>query len=377
MTTSQSPSSAGTDRPKPRFLAPLLLLAAAATFGMVSRDDGQLEAAIAAQHARVAMEPSATDLNDLANLLVVRGDLDQAEQAYREALALAPESIEVPYNLALLLQHLERDREALKLFRGVVKKVPDAAWAHLQIGVLAADLGKRRQAVRSFSKAFALEPRLASPRINPHLAGRPEVLKAMLNASSNARAPQTAPLSFSEPDRIARLLVGESAAARAAARSIERRGLVEPAEPNEGGLAEPTKQVRRLEVEGLPESAQSESKHAARLPARAEPTEPVPSGAGEKDRAVADERAQRRVVGVEDLRAVRGAGAASQASGRGGRSRSGGTTSVRPSGGNASPAGGRTSRFRPGGRSSVRLELHELPTEQRPVSRWATLSEAP
>ncbi len=350
----------------------LVVLAALAliTLGLLRHGDGQLEAAITTQRARVALAPTASDLNDLANLLVVRGDLSEAEQAYRDAKSIAPESIEINYNLALLLQFLEKDREALQLFRKVVKLAPEAAWAHLQIGVLSADAGKRRQAIDAFATAFILEPRLASPQVNPHLVDRPEVLEAMLRSSKDIRVAQTAPLSFSDPDRISRLLIADSSAARTAARAVERRGLLEAAKKPAGeNTAEEEEAATRLDLESLPQDLRDQEGDQARRPTlpdfESEPAEPDVTSAEE----TATSAPARRVVGAQDLQPVRGS-SATGAPTRETPNRSRQPANVgTPSG---TPTDSSPSRFRPGRRSSAQLELRETPARpEESVGRWA------
>lgn len=365
-----------------RSLVLAIILVATFAFALIPKDAGQLEAAIATQRARVALDPNAIELNDLANLLVVNGKLVEAEAVYREALSLVPEGVEVPYNLALLLQHLGKNAEALKLFRKVVQRVPDAAWAHLQIGVISADNGKRKRAVSAFAKAFALEPRLASSSINPHLRSRPEVLEAILKISSNKETPQTAPLAFSSPDRIARILVGESAAARAAARSVDRRGLLEnDAEPStsaSSAAAQPAlAQSTRAGIESLPETDTATKQRTSppsphqdlELPTSEEVQEP----ASTQPMNATAPSPERRRVGNQDLREVRGAGVNGTARSKPSRPTRAPRASPtrRPSESSPGTSRGGNSRFRPGTRSSARLELHTAPAKSRPTSRWA------
>ena len=385
--------------------AAIVLAGLVATVGLTgtvagsSPDEEALDAAISAQRARLALGQDAEALNDLANLLVLSGDLAEAEAAYRDALQLNGERIEVIYNLALLLQHDGRTREALKLFRRVVDLSSDAAWAHLQIGVISSDLGKRKSAVKAFQRAFELEPRLASRAVNPHVADRPEAVQALLSAG-NDRPARSAPLSFTEPDRVARMLLADAAVTRAATRAAQNRGLLpEDDEAVVESDSDPTRaaaekrKARRLEVESLP--GERERPNESREPdSTAEPSIDDELNYPEEDLEDADAELQRfrdqdeatvesaeppqepvrRVVGVQDLRDVRGAGASSSGAGSssGNRRATPPTrTRQRPSAASSAPSGG-ASRFRPGRRSSARLELKlgEEPV-QVATSRWA------
>lgn len=383
-------------------IALVLLVAGVGSTGPVIGtvpDEEALLAAINAQRARIALEQDAEGLNDLANLLVLSGDLGEAEGAYRAALELDPQRIEVIYNLALLLQYDGRVREALRLFRRVVGLSPDAAWAHLQIGVISSDLGRRKGAVKAFQRAFELEPRLASRSVNPHVADRPEAVQALLEAG-NDRPARSAPLSFTDPDRVARMLLADAAVTRAATRAAQNRGLL----PNEAETAEEEadpnrveaekRKARRLEVESLPGD-------------RRRPTEPMIDSTAEPgledevsfgdDPADAEDELQRfrdqdaeeedaaeidagerepvrRVLGVQDLRDVSGAGATSSAAEPSGNSRATAPSRTRSRPNASAPSQGGASRFRPGRRSSARLEL-QLGEEPIQVakSRWAPL----
>lgn len=365
--------------------------------------DGEaLDAAISAQRARIALEQNAEALNDLANLLVLSGNLAEAEDSYRAAFELDPQRIEVIYNLALLLQHDGRGREALKLFRRVVDLSPDAAWAHLQIGLISSDLGKRKVAVKAFRRAFELEPRLASRAVNPHIADRPEAVQALLEVG-NDRPARSAPMSFAEPDRVARMLLADAAVTRAATRAAQNRGLLpeevvpepEAGEEDPNRTAAEKRKARRLEVESLPGDRRRPSateRDSTAEPAPESDRAPEDQGAdstveaeGEdemqrfRDREAAQGAAEaepqpvRRVIGVQDLRDVRGSGATSSAPESSGNSRS--TTApsrTRTGPSTSAPSQGGASRFRPGRRSSARLELRlgEEPI-QVATSRWA------
>lgn len=367
-------------------------------------DEDALLAAISAQRARVALEHDAEALNDLANLLVLAGDLQEAEDNYRIALELDPERIEVVYNLALLLQHDGRVREALKLFRRVVELSPDAAWAHLQIGVIASDLGKRKPAVKAFQRAFELEPRLASRAVNPHIADRPEAVQALLEAG-NDRPARSAPLSFAEPDRVARMLLADAAVTRAATRAAQSRGILPEAEPAATDDApDPTRaavekrKARRLAVESLPgerpRDAAPRDDSSTAEPSFDDAYSDDPADAEAEmqrfrddepdatdDRVRTDEQPVRRVVGAQDLREVSGGGATSSAAESPGNSRAPGRATApsqnRGRSTTSAPNRGGASRFRPGRRSSARLELRlgDEPV-QVATSRWAPLPSA-
>ena len=115
-------------------ISALLVLGLAATgFAALQSADSpppNLDRALAAQEALVAERPNdPLVLNDLGNLLLVAGRTDEAEDAYRRALEIAPEMTSAHYNLGLLLLRRSEHAVALKHFRAVLEAEPKHAWA--------------------------------------------------------------------------------------------------------------------------------------------------------------------------------------------------------------------------------------------------------
>ena len=168
----------------------------------------RLPEALRAQEELVATSPSdAGAINDLANLLVLAGDFDRAESAYRRAVTLDPYSATYGYNLGLLLQQTGRHLEAITELTRVVEALPDQAWAHYQLGFSYEALGKNNAAIRSYARAFSLDPRLAFADVNPQVIDSRLLTVSMLTAYSETSGRIVAPLSYREPDRIAQILL--------------------------------------------------------------------------------------------------------------------------------------------------------------------------
>ena len=181
-------------------LAAPLLLGAAPT--------EPLRQAVAAQRDQVAAQPgSAGALNDLGNLLVETGELAEAEEVYRQAMAIDPSRPEPPFNLALLLAATDHPREARKLLKAMLKEHPDHAWGHYQLGTLRNDRGDRGSALRSYREAFRLDPSLADPRRNPHIIDNRLATAAMLEALPLIAPNATVQRIYVEPSRITGLLL--------------------------------------------------------------------------------------------------------------------------------------------------------------------------
>jgi tetratricopeptide (TPR) repeat protein len=168
----------------------------------------RLAQALAAQRDLVAERPgSAAALNDLGNLLVETGELEEAEEAYRRSMEIEPDRTEPPFNLALLLIATDHPREAQKLLKSLLKKHPDHAWGHYQLGTMQQASGSRSRALRSYREAFRLDPSLTDPRHNPHVLDNPLATAAMLEAFSLVAPTATAQRIYAEPSRITDLLL--------------------------------------------------------------------------------------------------------------------------------------------------------------------------
>lgn len=167
-----------------------------------------LARALEEQQRLLADDPGdAGAINDYGNLLQLAGRFEEAEQAYRRALELAPERISPRFNLGLLLQRGGRWREALAEYQSVLAREPDHAWAHYQIGSLYEAQGDDRRAIRWYGRAFALEPRLAFAEYNPGVIENRLVDEAMLLGYRAEQARPLAPQVYEQPGRIRDLML--------------------------------------------------------------------------------------------------------------------------------------------------------------------------
>ena len=108
-------------------------------------------------------------LTDYANLLVRGGHFDEASTIYESALTLAPDSLTTLYNFGLLSFELGRLREAGKSFRRAIDIDGSFGRAHYALGSVLAARNRHRRAVQHYSKAFSLEPQLLDLDHNPEL----------------------------------------------------------------------------------------------------------------------------------------------------------------------------------------------------------------
>ena len=320
----------------------------------------------------------ATALNDLGNLLELRGDAAAAFDAYRQAIAADGTWAPAHYNLALLAYTTGDLESASRHLETAVELAPGNAWAHYQLGRIADDAGDTEEAVGHYARAVSLDSRLAFNDVNPHFAVNRHATEILLRAD-RARVAVLPPRTYSEPGRISGLLVPAPSAPAAdetteAAEATEAARTTEAAEVTEA--TGPDRRPDRASGSRLPAAGETgESAPAAPAPS------PLPVFSPEDERASvpadltrAGDAAGARVFTRDDLRsrtfAAGGvtkvpAGApppsSSPASGRRGAIQVG--TPVGPDGRQPAPgassgafggAGG--GRFEPTFRSSAQLE---------------------
>ncbi|MEG3640538.1 tetratricopeptide repeat protein [Magnetococcus sp. PR-3] len=117
----------------------------------------QLEKAQALFEQALQQQPLDAAWDGLAKVCRARGDLSGADAAYAQALMLNPDSVAHLCNRALLLNQMERHREAEDLFREVLKRDPNLAEAHNGLGVLLRKTRRHLEARQHFEQALALE----------------------------------------------------------------------------------------------------------------------------------------------------------------------------------------------------------------------------
>ncbi len=213
----------------------LALLTIAGALATLAAAPPNLDKAVEAQIERARANPDdPRTANDLGNLLLLVGRIDEAEDAYRRATEIDPRALAPHYNLGLLLQQRNERRKALRQFKKVIDLEPDHAWAHFQIGAIHEAAGDERSAVHFYGEAFALDPSLASSHVNPQVIDSKLVTVAMLRGLGKAAPAPLAPKRYEEGHRIARVMMWdlleppsaaeEAGAVRAAAGNAEDTG---------------------------------------------------------------------------------------------------------------------------------------------------------
>ena len=307
-------------------LAPcLLLLGAAAPFGFAgiaaqvtdaaTNGDPNLERAIAEQRKLVASQnrpaDRATALNDLANLLELRGDVAAAFEHYRAAIAADGTWAPAHYNLALLAYTTGDPELASSHLQTAVELEPGNAWAHYQLGRVADDSGEAEKAVQHYVRAVSLDSHLAFGDVNPHFAVNRYATEILLRAD-HTRARALPPRTYSQPGRISGLLVPAPAAPDA--ESAPGPDEIAESQEDEAAKAEQSEAVKSVEVDGdrlrrvnrssLPAGSEADPLGAPTVRPVASRTPAIASVPDELAKPAVDRRTERepRVFTRDDLR---------------------------------------------------------------------------
>lgn len=139
--------------------------ALANSLSAVGRTDEALEALAAAR--RVAPERSAEILINEGRVRAESGDLDGAEELYRQAVAARPTDPIPLYNLAHLAVERQDVPAARRAFRRLTQEFPYFALGHYNLGVAEARGGDFEGSLKSFEAALKLDPH-HGPTHNSH-----------------------------------------------------------------------------------------------------------------------------------------------------------------------------------------------------------------
>ncbi|MCT9117890.1 tetratricopeptide repeat protein [Cupriavidus gilardii] len=93
-------------------------------------------------------------------------DMRKAEQAYRRAIAIAPDYADPYLNLGCLLTEAGRVQEAEALYRDAVAAIGDEPLLHFNLGVTLEDLERYEDALRSYHRCIDIAPDMADAHFN-------------------------------------------------------------------------------------------------------------------------------------------------------------------------------------------------------------------
>lgn len=120
---------------------------------------GQLFEATQSYRQAIALAPEAADAHlNLGAALQQLGRHAEAAAAFRRVLALDRRSAAAQFNLGLSLAALDRKDEAIAALRAVLAIEPSAAPAHLQLGMLLEEKRQLDEAITCYRRAIALDP---------------------------------------------------------------------------------------------------------------------------------------------------------------------------------------------------------------------------
>jgi tetratricopeptide (TPR) repeat protein len=98
-----------------------------------------------------------------------RGELDLAEDLYRQILGADPAHFDALHLCGVLMQQRGRSAEALELIAAALAANARVAAAHSNCALVLAALGRHDEALASYERALALKPDFAIA-LNPQLA---------------------------------------------------------------------------------------------------------------------------------------------------------------------------------------------------------------
>lgn len=102
----------------------------------------------------------------IADLLVERGQIEEAVRLYRKTQRLYPGDVKSNYNLGSALIQLERYDEAAAFLGAAVRRDPEHGLARSNLGVALTQMGRHQEALPHLSEAVRLDPQDVNARIN-------------------------------------------------------------------------------------------------------------------------------------------------------------------------------------------------------------------
>lgn len=154
------------------------------TEGKKCRSAGQLDRAEQFFRQALQAQPSNFEiLHLLANTCQDQGKLPESVQYFREAIRVAPQRVEGHNGLGISLTMMGRLQEALGSFQQALALNPNSAEAHNNMGTVFQRFGNHAQAAASFGEAVRLRPHFAEGYNNLGVAllNAGELEKALAN----------------------------------------------------------------------------------------------------------------------------------------------------------------------------------------------------
>jgi len=130
-----------------------------------------------------ALDPSAYEIHEaIGSLRLVTGDVEESESAYRQALAIVPESPDALIGLAAAVADAGRFDEAARTLERAIAAQPRYAASYTEYGILQLRQGRPHDAIAPFRHVTDLEP--------DHSGAFNNLGVAHLNAGDFEKAPE-------------------------------------------------------------------------------------------------------------------------------------------------------------------------------------------
>jgi superkiller protein 3 len=129
---------------------------------------GNRAGAISTLQRLVEVAPRPEYYNGLGDLLQDDGDLEGAEEAYRQAITLSPHYTPAMNNLGLLLATTGRKEEGIKFYHMVLERDPDNPVAHNNLAMAYFEDGELNKAFDEIELAITADP--SNPVYRYHFA---------------------------------------------------------------------------------------------------------------------------------------------------------------------------------------------------------------
>jgi tetratricopeptide (TPR) repeat protein len=123
-------------------------------------EGSDVDAARAAYERAIAAEPMRSDARlNLGRLLHVAGKFAQAERVYRDALHSGCADPLLSFNLAVLLEDMDRKEEAIAAYESALRDDPNLADGHYNVALLYEESGRAKDAIRHMARYRKLTQR--------------------------------------------------------------------------------------------------------------------------------------------------------------------------------------------------------------------------
>lgn len=124
----------------------------------IAHRTGDADGALAHLRVAAAVAPSCQHYCGIGKLLMAKGDLDEATEAYRSALAFVPDDFEALNGLGVVLSLQGRYDQAAMHYERLLEVHENNAEAHNNHGCALAELGRVADARKAFRRAIELKP---------------------------------------------------------------------------------------------------------------------------------------------------------------------------------------------------------------------------